>query len=54
MPSGPVTYQTFASSVVEAGSYIPTNLPVSLFVNGVNEFAAEVHQADLTSSGYYL
>src|SRR5439155_16471341 len=27
MPAGPIGYRTYASSVVEAGSYIPTNLP---------------------------
>jgi hypothetical protein len=53
MPSGSIAYNTFASAVVGgADESTPLNVTISpsVFVNGNNVVAAEVHQVDLTSS----
>ena len=50
MPSGPITPQTLASSTVEPDSYLIVDLDRSRFVQGTNLLAAEVHQANRTSS----
>ena len=50
MPAGAATYTTFAIAAVEPSAYLTTNLPASLLTTGNNVLAAEIHQADLTSS----
>jgi len=50
MPAGPVNYQTFASTVVEPAGYQQSTISRTGLVPGVNVLAAEVHQADITSS----
>jgi hypothetical protein len=50
MPSGTITYLTTASSTTEPDTYLGATLPASAFVSGTNIIAAEVHQANATSS----
>lgn len=50
MPDGPITPQTTASSAVEPDSYLSTTLGRGSFVQGTNLIAAQVHQANRTSS----
>ncbi|HEY2952487.1 MAG TPA: Ig-like domain-containing protein, partial [Verrucomicrobiae bacterium] len=54
MPTGAVTYATYASSVVsgadETTTFYATNLSPGLLINGTNVLAVEVHQANATST----
>jgi hypothetical protein len=51
MPTGAVSYSTFASRVVDNAVYEgPFNLPTSELVRGDNVIAVEVHQGSATSS----
>jgi hypothetical protein len=53
LPAGPITYLTYASTViggVDETTFYPQNVPSSLLVSGLNVLAAEVHQANSNSS----
>lgn len=53
MPSGPVDYMTWSSSIVDGAdesTYFLYRIPKTVLVNGLNMIAVEVHQRDGTSS----
>ncbi|MBC7851606.1 MAG: metallophosphoesterase family protein [Chitinophagaceae bacterium] len=54
MPAGAVTYQTYATAVVEEGTEEATavsiSIPVGYFIDGVNTIAVEIHQVNAASS----
>ena len=53
MPSGTISYTTFASGAVsgsDEGDYTVYTVPDTFLVNGTNVVAVEVHQNNLTSS----
>ncbi|PYX62606.1 MAG: hypothetical protein DMG78_32965, partial [Acidobacteria bacterium] len=50
MPDGPITYTTFASSVIDDQVFFSGPVPVGILVSGTNMLAVEIHQADVTSS----
>ena len=50
MPSGPISYQTLASSAVNADHWIVNPVPVNLLLPGVNVLAVELHQASVSSA----
>ena len=54
MPTGPIDYLTFASTVVggadETSNYYQGSVTPSILVNGTNVLAVEIHQANVTSS----
>lgn len=50
MPDGPITPQTTAVSAIEPDTYLTADLGRGPFVQGTNLIAAEVHQANRTSS----
>src|SRR5206468_1395551 len=57
MPTGAVTYTTFASTVIggaDENTWYSTNLSPRSFQEGVNVFAVEVHQSDLTSTDLWF
>lgn len=49
MPAGPVVYATAASSAIE-DAVISFSIANTFFVNGNNDIAVEIHQANATSS----
>ena len=53
MPNGDIAFDTFANGAIGGGDESTFNgmgLASSLLVNGINTFAVEIHQANLTSS----
>ena len=50
MPTGLISYGTFASGASTEGEFVADSLPSSLLVQGTNVLAVEVHQVALTSS----
>ena len=50
MPSGTITYNTFASAGIETNEYFEHEFESSGLVAGENVIAVEVHQSSLTSS----
>ena len=54
MPAGPVTYQTFTSSIVDGANettyFASTASPLPVLVEGANTIAVELHQRDGNSS----
>jgi len=57
MPAGPVTYTTFASTVIggaDENTWYSTSLSPQSFQEGLNVFAVEIHQSDLTSSDIWF
>jgi hypothetical protein len=50
MPAGAVTYLTQASSTTDAGDYVEQTVSLANLVAGENIIAAEIHQANRTSS----
>jgi Big-like domain-containing protein len=58
MPTGAVTYATYASTVAagadETTTFYATNVSPNLLVNGTNVLAVEVHQANATSTDLSL
>ena len=58
MPTGAVTYATYASTVAagadETTAFYATNVSPNLLVNGTNVLAVEVHQANATSTDLSL
>jgi hypothetical protein len=50
MPAGTPAYTTTASGTVEASTYLQQSLPLAGLLAGNNVIAAEIHQANATSS----
>jgi secreted PhoX family phosphatase len=53
MPTGPIDNNTFSSTIVDGAAettYFTNKVPKSVFVNGLNTIAIEIHQRDGTSS----
>jgi hypothetical protein len=53
MPVGPISYLTYASTViggVDETTFYSQNVPSALLMNGTNVLAAEIHQANSNSS----
>ena len=53
MPAGPITYLTNSASIVDGADekrYFSTYLPKSVFQDGINRVAVEIHNRDQTSS----
>ncbi len=50
MPDGAPTYTTTANSAIEPSSYLQQSLPLTGLLAGNNVIAAEIHQANATSS----
>ena len=56
MPTGLITYATFASTVAadDGGTTFSTNVNPALLINGTNVLAVEIHQSDLLSSDIWF
>jgi phosphodiesterase/alkaline phosphatase D-like protein len=51
MPNGTISYSTLASSAIDGASEtVSTTVPASGLISGTNVIAAEIHQANITSS----
>src|SRR5437867_4858564 len=51
MPAGPISFNTLASGVVpDENAYVAAPIPTAQLASGRNVIAAEVHQANVTSS----
>lgn len=50
MPAGVISNTTPALDALEPDSYLATNLPPSVLIEGPNVIAVEIHQSDATSS----
>ncbi len=53
MPSGPINYMTFSSSIVDSAAekrYFSHYVPKSVFQNGINRISVEIHNRDGSSS----
>ena len=54
MPEGTIVFSTFASVTVGTATWYTLPIDKSLLVNGINEFAVEVHQVSVNSSDKYF